>query len=100
VQPPLLSGTLPLPEAIQLQPHGECQVQQGDKTQQLVACTSPLVFSRPVAGAELSRQVTWPQCLLQVLCSGGPTQVSPWQCKAREMGLGSPSYKLIFRLSA
>lgn len=58
VQPPLLPGSLLLPEAVQLQPHGQCQMQEGDKPQQLVASASPLVLSRQAASAELLRQVT------------------------------------------
>lgn len=56
VQPPLLPGALPLPEAVQLQPHGQRQVQQGEQPQQPVARAGPQVLSRRAAGAELSRQ--------------------------------------------
>lgn len=46
VQPPLLPGSLLLPEAVQLQPHGQRQMQQGDEPQQSVASASPLVPAR------------------------------------------------------
>lgn len=83
VQPPLLPSSLLLPEAVQLQPNGQCQMQQGDESQQSVACTSPQVLSRQAASPELQRQVTTtpkpvriPQdlvsCLLEVLCSASP----------------------------
>lgn len=53
VQPPLLPGSLLLPEAVQLQPHGQCQMQQGDKPQQSVAGACPQVLSRKAASPEL-----------------------------------------------
>lgn len=55
VQLPLPPGTLPLPQTIELQPHGQCQVQQGDEPQQPVAGASPRLLCRWAAGAELSR---------------------------------------------
>lgn len=84
VQPPLLPGSLLLPEAVQLQPHGQCQMQEGDKPQQLVASASPLVLSRQTASTELLRQVTLairiPQDLASLLLAGGFmfSQASSW----------------------
>lgn len=46
MQLPLPPGTLPLPEAVELQAHGQRQVQQGDEAQQPVAGKSPRVLCR------------------------------------------------------
>lgn len=58
MQPPLLPGSLLLPEAVQPQPHGQHQMQEGDQPQQSVASASLLVLSRQATSAELLRQVT------------------------------------------
>lgn len=55
VQLPLPPGTLPLPEAVELQAHRQGQVQQRDEPQQLVACVSPRVLCVQAVDAELSR---------------------------------------------
>lgn len=55
MQLPLPLGPLPLPEAVELQAHGQRQVQQGDDPQQPVARTSPQVLCWQVLDAELSR---------------------------------------------
>lgn len=54
MQLPLPPGTLPLPEAIQLQDCGQRQVQKGDEPQQPVACASPQVLCKRAADVELS----------------------------------------------
>lgn len=52
-------------------------MQQGDESQQLVACASPQVLSGQAASTELLRQVTLG---LGLLSAGGfmSSQASPW----------------------
>lgn len=116
VQPPLLPGSLLLPEAVYLQPHGQYQMQQGDESQQLVACASPQVLSSQAASTELLRQVTPPHChqdpprtwpLVCWRCYVQPglplaPGVSREQESTREMGSSivvreNPGYRLTFR---
>lgn len=54
LRPPLPLGALPLPEAVELQARGQCQVQQGHKPQQPVAGTGPRVLCERMADTELS----------------------------------------------
>lgn len=52
--PPLPLGALPLPEAVELQARGQCQVQQGHEPQQPVAGTGLRVLCERMADTELS----------------------------------------------